>query len=649
MSIRSLRLPTLALLGALWALGIPAHAAWVPSRTMLASAAPFGSPNGASADPSLSFDGRFVAFDSGATNLVATSGAGPLRNVFVNDTLLGRVTLVSAPPGGGASDGPSAFPSFAGVNGSIAFVSAADNLVVGDTNRVADIFVRDPSGNITRVSVASDGSQANGASRQPSISADGRFVAFTSSATNLVVGDTNAKDDVFVHDTRSGVTTRVSVSDTGHDGNGASSSPAISPDGRYVAFYSTASNLVPGDTNNTGDVFLRDLVAGHTIRVSVSSKGAQQNASVRAPFTELSSVSLAGRKVAFDSDATNLVPGDTNRHTDVFVRDVVAATTIRVSLGTTGVQANNDSFYSAISFDGREVAFQSLADNVTSDTSPGTNVYVRDLSLDTTSAYDVSSSGSRRDPETVAQLLRPPAIAGNGQVAAFSSTAANLVAGVDNGTENVFTRSLAAPRGILVHAPSSTFPGRATATLRADDPHATRTLCIFDRTLRMLCPLGRFRLPRLAVGHHRVTFSVGGPGMLFDPHPLSASFFVRHLPYNHVAPLVRIDSPRSSPTPLRVLTVIRGRAHSERNGVRVVLLEIASSNANFSRCSWYDGRRFVPGSCARPRRAAATGTTNWVLRLRTQPTGVIAIVAIAVDNAGLHSAKAFSFVIRGHL
>jgi Tol biopolymer transport system component len=166
--------------------------------------------------------------------------------------------------------------------------------------------------------VASDGTQGNGLSYYPSISADGRYVAFGSGASNLAPGDTNNERDVFLHDRESGATTRVSVASDGAQGNSRSGAPAISADGRYVAFGSGASNLAPGDTNNAWDVFLHDRQSGATTRVSVASDGTQgNNDSVQ--FYPV--ISADGRYVSFESGASNLAPGDTNNAWDVFLHE----------------------------------------------------------------------------------------------------------------------------------------------------------------------------------------------------------------------------------------------------------------------------------------------------------------------------------------
>src|SRR5947199_169142 len=173
-----------------------------------------------------------------------------------------------------------------------------------------------------RVSVASGGTQSNGASLGSALSADGRLVAFQSDATNLVVGDTNGRTDVFVHDRQTGTTERVSVASDGTQANNVSTYPALSADGRFVAFHSTATNLVAGDTNGATDVFVHDRQTGTTERVSVASGGTQGDASSAGPV-----LSADGGLVAFHSTATNLVAGDANDAYDVFVHDRAVSTT----------------------------------------------------------------------------------------------------------------------------------------------------------------------------------------------------------------------------------------------------------------------------------------------------------------------------------
>ena len=329
--------------------------------------------NGASYDPSISADGRYVAFWSRADNLV-TGDTNFIFDIFVHDRQTGATTRVSVYSGGVQGNGGSYDPSISADGRYVAFDSTAVNLVTGDTNATGDVFVHDrQTGATTRVSVDSSGVQGNGGSYRPSISADGRYVAFDSTADNLVTGDTNATDDVFVHDRQTGATTRVSVDSSGGQGDNGSYRPSISADGRYVAFEADASNLVSTDTNITGDVSVHDRQTGATTRVSVDSSGGQgDNGSYRP------SISADGRYVAFGSGASNLVTGDTNAMEDVFVHDRRTGATIMVSVDSSGVQGNGGSYRPSISADGRYVAFDSTADNlVTGDTNAAYDVFVR--------------------------------------------------------------------------------------------------------------------------------------------------------------------------------------------------------------------------------------------------------------------------------
>jgi Tol biopolymer transport system component len=329
--------------------------------------------NSHSGSPSISADGRYVAFASYASNLVPGDTNG-VMDVFVHDRLTGQTTRVSVASDGTQGNGESRYPSISADGRYVAFMSYASNLVPGDTNGKADVFVHDRlTGQTTRVSVASDGTQGNGDSwGWPSISADGRYVAFESSASNLVPGDTNGRADIFVHDRLTGQTTRVSVASDGTQGNNSSVWPSISADGRYVAFMSYASNLVPGDTNGALDIFVHDRLTGQTTRVSVASDGTQGNG-----YSWDSSISADGRYVAFESWASNLVPGDTNGKQDIFVHDRLTGQTTRVSVASDGTEGNNNSGWPSISADGRYVAFHSDASNlVPGDTNGRADVFV---------------------------------------------------------------------------------------------------------------------------------------------------------------------------------------------------------------------------------------------------------------------------------
>jgi Tol biopolymer transport system component len=293
--------------------------------------------NSNSGGSSINVDGRFVAFASLASNLVPDDTNGGY-DIFVHDRDTGVTERVSVDSAGIEGNGYSTLSPSISMDGRyVAFWSSSSNLVPDDTNGQTDIFMHDrDTGETERVSVDSEGIQGNKYSDQLSISADGRYVAFHSLASNLVSDDTNARHDVFVHDRDTGVTERMSVDSAGIQGNSDSISPSISADGRFFAFTSGASNLVPGDTNDLYDVFVHDRVAGVTERVSVDSAGIQGNSRSFG-----SSISADGRFITFGSSASNLVLDDTNGSDDVFVHDRNTGVTERVSVDSEGIQGNS--------------------------------------------------------------------------------------------------------------------------------------------------------------------------------------------------------------------------------------------------------------------------------------------------------------------
>ena len=380
--------------------------------------------------PELSADGSTVAFVSLATNLAAPEPA-QVASVFVRDPRTGRTERVSDGVDGLAADGDSRNPTLSGDGLVVAFESAASNLVGGDTNGTSDVFVHDRvSGRTTRVSVDSGGAQGNEGSFTPSISADGRYVAFASEATGLVPGDHNRAEDVFVHDRKTGRTTVMSVASDGQPGNGASYSPSISADGRYVAFASEATNLVRGDTNGATDIFVHDRGTGRTSRVSVASDGAQLGGDAFTP-----SISGDGRFVAFTTDAGNVVAGDDNRASDVFVHDGQTGRTVLVSVASHGHPSARGSFAPCLSADGRTVAFVTDGPLVADDTNNSEDVYVADLATGGLRRVSVASDGTEGDGPSLG-----PALSGDGTAVAFESLASNLVVADSNAAEDVFWR-----------------------------------------------------------------------------------------------------------------------------------------------------------------------------------------------------------------
>ena len=335
--------------------------------------------NGYSFNPSISSDGRYVAFGSAASNLVSGDGNGA-TDIFVRDRTTDATTRVSVASGGTEGNGYSYEPSISSDGRYVAFDSNAGNLVSGDTNFSSDVFVHDRNTRVTmRVSVATSGTEGNGDSFNPSISSDGRYVTFESDASNLVSGDGNSVPDIFVHDRDTNIITLVSVATGGALGNNSSYGPSISSDGRFVAFQSVASNLVSGDTNGVLDIFVHDRTTGATTRVSVDTSGTQGNGDSFNP-----SISPNGYYVAFDSAASNLMSGDTNGVLDIFVHDLMMGATARVSVDSSGTQGNNISDWPSISSDGGYVAFMSIASNLVSgDTNGVPDVFVHERGVTT--------------------------------------------------------------------------------------------------------------------------------------------------------------------------------------------------------------------------------------------------------------------------
>ena len=339
---------------------------------------------------------------------------------------------VSVDGSGGEGNASSGFPSISADSRFVAFSSDASDLVPNDTNSATDVFVRDRQAGATeRASVDSAGVAGTGTSYAPAISADGRYVVFSSSASNLVPGDANGVTDTFVRDLQTGGTTLASVDSAGIQANDASYEPAVSADAHFVAFRSAASNLVPGDTNGVADIFVRDTQAGTTERVSVDSAGNAAAASSYAPST-----SDDGQYVAFSSAATNLVPADTNGRSDIFVRDRQAGTTTRVSLSSSGSQVNGHSYDAAVSGDGSFVAFRSLASNLVSgDTNGAYDVFLHDRMSGATDLMSGDSTGAEGNA-----LSGSPALSADGSFVAFRSLASNLVSGDTNVAADVFLR-----------------------------------------------------------------------------------------------------------------------------------------------------------------------------------------------------------------
>ena len=446
-----------------------------------------------SVNPTMSGDGAWVSFYSAARTL--TPNHPPPQpcienptfalcrpRVYLRDRRSHATSRSDVPPGGDPAVDPGvpgAFSITGGVSDDgryVCFWSTDPGLVANDTNGTWDTFVLDRrTGKIAIASVSSTGVHGNGASYGAEMSADGRYVAFASAATNLVPGDTNAVPDIFVHDMKTGTTTRVSVSSAGGQGNATpdqsfpaatgSYFPSMSANGRYIEFDSASSNLVSGDTNGFVDVFVHDMKTRTTKRVNVSSAGAQANGDTRGA-TAVSQwlVSDDGRYAFFNSDATNLVPNDTNGAEDIFVHDMKTGRTDRVDVSSTGAQGDrgaggtqdptgqaqgalNQLFVarwntSPVNFsaspDARYVVFSSDSTTlVPGDTNETTDCFLRDRLTGTTTLVSVSSTGEEGDGASNACV-----VSADGLVVAFDSHATNLVPGDTNQNTDIFVHEL---------------------------------------------------------------------------------------------------------------------------------------------------------------------------------------------------------------
>ncbi|NUM43349.1 MAG: PD40 domain-containing protein [Anaerolineales bacterium] len=379
--------------------------------------------------PTISAYGRYVAFESDANNLIADD-TNDKTDIFIRDQQTKTTSRVSINTNGEEADNHSFPPAALSEDGQyVAFASDATNLVTDDTNTSRDIFVHDRAdGSTTRVSVASDGTQADDDSSQPALSADGRYVAFRSMASNLVTGGSSGLQ-IFVHDRQTGLTTLVAVSSEGVQGNGLSSAPVLSSDGRYVAFESFANNLVPDDTNNADDIFVHDREIGTTVRVSLSSTGEEANDASYAP-----AFSSDGQSLAFESFASNLVPNDTNGVRDIFVRNFQTGIITRISVASDGTEANQESQAPVLSADARYVAFHSQASNlVAGDTNNQYDIFLHDRQHGLTTRLSVDTGGTQANGASFS-----PAIPANGQWVVFESYATNLVADDTNGSGDIF-------------------------------------------------------------------------------------------------------------------------------------------------------------------------------------------------------------------
>ena len=408
-----------------------AHTPGFTQRVSVNSAVEEG--NDASGISAISGDGRFVAFGSAATNLIA--GGNLPFNIFVHDRQTGATEIVSVSSGGRQGEGFSSGPAINHDGRFVAFDSDAANLVQGDQNGTTDVFRHDrDTGETILVSVSSSGGQGDSSSHAPAISADGRFIVFHANSS-LAPEDTNQQTDVYVRDVQAGTTALVSIGFDGSAGNNTSFIQDISGDGRFVAFVSDSTNLIPNDVEDfEANVYVRDLLTGTTELVSVGSDGTRANVG----FFDRPSISADGRYVAFSTTAS-LVPQDTRQFSlDIYLRDRQAGTTELISVNSDEVPGNGRSEGPSVSADGRFVSFQSDSSNIVTPDEPAgffpdEDIFVRDRQAGVTYRVSESSTGAEGNARSLGGT-----ISDDGLVTAFSSDASNLVPNDTNFVTDIF-------------------------------------------------------------------------------------------------------------------------------------------------------------------------------------------------------------------
>ncbi|WP_206756009.1 DUF4347 domain-containing protein, partial [Phormidium sp. FACHB-592] len=422
--------------------------------TLVSRTSTGSSGNGSSGTPVISSDGRYIAFNSNASNLVV--GDNNSTDTFLYDRIIGTTTLISRTSTGFTGTNFFYQPAINSDGRYVTFASTASNLVANDNNNTTDVFFWDrQTSNLTLVSHTTTANTGDQYSSQPTISSDGRYVAFSSAASNLVAGDSNNAQDVFVWDRQTGDITLVSHTSTGSSGSSHSSNPVISGDGNYITFVSNASNLVTGDNNSAGDIFLWERQTGSLTLVSRTSTGSSGNSSSTAPV-----ISNDGRYVAFVSDASNLTAGDSNLTADVYVYDRQTNTVKLISHTNTG-SGNSYASNPVMSADGRYIAFHSnVSDLVPGDSNSSADVFLWDRQTDNVSLVsriNIGNSGNSASSN--------PVLSSDGTYLVFSSRASNLVPGDLNALADVFGAQIGSAATIALPGSNLTYVENNPATV----------------------------------------------------------------------------------------------------------------------------------------------------------------------------------------
>ena len=434
--------------------------------TSILSAVAMGNKGGSySSTPRISANGRYVVYTSDSDQIVDTDANGA-QDVFLYDRQTGKNEVVSRPDGttlekdGWWNHGGGDVTDDGNL---VVFDSNSFNLVPGKSGGQRELWLRDRSKNQTiRLLKGLNNAEPNNDSYDERITGDGRYVVFTSWASNLVADDNNGYADIFRLDRNDGSIVRVT------NGNGSAWWPTISEDGRYVAFQSWADNLVSGDTNKQNDIFVKDLQTNTTILASVGENGQQAVISCDIP-----EISGDGRYVVWGTDSGNLVSNDTNNTADIFIRDLVANKTKRVTTSASGVQANSGSFWATINYDGRYVSFNSWASNlVDNDTNNGIDIFRKDMLTGKVSKVSVQPDGTQ-SAGILVRYHPQPEMSADGSVVAFGDWYPNVTSALDdNSSTDVFVATLERPNAPTIAASLNLICAGEDTTLTVSLPKA---------------------------------------------------------------------------------------------------------------------------------------------------------------------------------
>lgn len=398
--------------------------------------------NNHSSLPALSGDGRLVVFTSQADNLV-TGDTNGVADVFVKDLVTGEIVRASTDSNGVQGNATSTRASISEDGRYVVFESVSTNLVAGDTNGKTDVFLKDlQTGETTRVSIDKNGAEGDEDSDKAKISANGRYVVFNSRATTLLAADGDTQSDIYLKDLRTGRLSLISTAANGVKANGASYDPSISADGRYIAFDSFGDNLGPVDGNGDVDVYVKDRRTGAVMLASSDDEGIASDT-----YAESSMISANGRYVVFGSDASNLVDLPDNGEFDLYVKDLRTGGIVRANLDHNGGEAAGGFGFGrpSISADGRFVVFSSDSTELQNSSDPHGlyDVFLKDMETGYIRYVNSSATGQRATGSGALAHSRDAVISADGKFVAFSTGASDLVANDTNGDTDIFVKAVA--------------------------------------------------------------------------------------------------------------------------------------------------------------------------------------------------------------